>query len=368
MAVALTIASLGLPACHLKQHEEGHHEGHQKIVVTSPEARDVVITRPYVCQIHSRRHTEIRALEEGYLEEVHVKEGQAVKQNDVMFKVVPVLYRAKLEAEKAELEYAKVELANTEKLYSQKIVSEQEVKLYKAKVSAKEARVRMAEAELKFTDVKAPFDGIMDRQRQQQGSLVKKEEVLTTLSDNEVMWVYFNVPEARYLEFKAHERKGQSVSQLTLEDAEIQLILANGRRFDQYCGNTITITGNFNNQTGNIAFRADFPNPDRLLRHGQTGTVLIRQTQRNAIVIPQRATFERLDRRYVWVVGEDHTVHQRLITVRNELEDTFVIQSGLDVNDKIVLEGVREVHENDQVEYEFRRPGEALENQKFHAE
>ena len=86
------------------------------------------------------------------------------------------------------------------------------------------------------------------------------------------------------------------------------------------------------------------------------------------MVIPQRATFKILDKRYVWVVGEDHVAHQRLITIKHELEDILVVNGGLDVRDKIVLEGVRQVQEGEPVEYEFRQPEEALKNQKYHAE
>ena len=118
------------------------------------------------------------------------------------------------------------------------------------------------------------------------------------------------------------------------------------------------IEAKFNNETGNIAFRADFPNPDGLLRHGQTGTVLINRVLKDAIVIPQRATFEILDKRYVYVVGKDDVVHQREIVIQHELDDIFVIEKGLDVNDKIVLEGIRQVRDGEKVEYEFRHPEE----------
>ena len=90
--------------------------------------------------------------------------------------------------------------------------------------------------------------------------------------------------------------------------------------------------------------------------------------QNDAIVIPQRATFEILDKRYVYVVDKDDVVHQREIVIQNELEDIFVIKSGLDVNDRIVLEGIRQVRDGDKVEYEFRQPEEVLTNQKYHAE
>jgi membrane fusion protein (multidrug efflux system) len=130
----------------------------------------------------------------------------------------------------------------------------------------------------------------------------------------------------------------------------------------------VTVEGQFNNQTGNIPFRADFKNPDGLLRHGQTGTILIHRTIKNALVIPQRATFEILDKRYVWVVGANDVAQQRLITTTHELEDIFVIDSGLGAKDKFVLDGVRQAEEGGKVEYEFRKPEEALKNLKFHAE
>src|SRR5205085_3383572 len=131
LAIILALISLSLPACqgHKDQAELEEH----KIVVTSPAARDVTVTQQYVCQIHSRRHIEVRALQEGYLEEITVKEGQAVRQGDVMFKVVPVLYKARLDAEKAEARLAEIELKNTRRLFDQRVVSDQEVALNEAK-------------------------------------------------------------------------------------------------------------------------------------------------------------------------------------------------------------------------------------------
>jgi membrane fusion protein (multidrug efflux system) len=174
------------------------------------------------------------------------------------------------------------------------------------------------------------------------------------------MWVYFNVPERRYLEYMAALKQHQ-------QEDKIELVLADGNKFPQ-TGKIGAIEAQFNNETGNIPFRADFPNPDHLLRHGQTGNVLIPRTVRDAIVIPQRAVFDILDRRYVYVVDKDDVVHPRGIVIQNELDDIFVIKKGLDVNDKIVLEGVRQVHDGEKVEYEFRKPEEALANQKYHAE
>jgi membrane fusion protein (multidrug efflux system) len=359
LAATLALVSLSLPSC---QTHEGRPESEaHKIVVTSPVAKDVVITQQYVCQIHSRRHIKVCALANGYLKEIRVNEGQAVKKGDVMFRILPTLYQARLDAELAEARLAELELKNTERLFKSRVVSQNEVALYQAKLAKARAKAKQAEAELNFTDVRAPFDGIVDRLEQQLGSLVKEGEFLTTLSDNSVMWVYFNVPEARYLDYMAG--RGQEK-----EGRQTELVLANGSKFPHTSTN-VTVEAKFNNETGNIPFRADFPNPGRLLRHGQTGNVLIRRTLKDAVVIPQRATFEILDRQYVYVVGEDHVVRQREIVVQNELDDIFVVRGGLAVCDKIVLEGVRQVHDGQSdVEYEFRKPEEALANQKHHAE
>jgi membrane fusion protein (multidrug efflux system) len=348
--------------------DKGERSTPRKVVVTNPLATDVVVTQPYTGQIRAQRHIDVRTLSAGALEAVPVREGQAVKQGDVLFKIVPTLYKAKLDAELAEVKLADIELENNKKLFNQKVVAQQQVALSEAKLALAQARAKLAEGELEFTTVKAPFDGLLGRLNRQEGSLVDGKDVLTTLSDNSVMWVYFHVPEARYLEYRAREGKSKDPSRLELVDSRIELVLADASKFKQDAGNTVTVEGAFNNETGNIAFRADFPNPDRLLRHGQTGTVSIRRTVKNATVIPQRATFEVLDRRYVYVVDKENVVHQRAIVVEHEVDDIFVVQKGLDLTDKIVLEGIRQLRDGDKVETVFRKPEEVYESPKRGAE
>ena len=360
-ALFLALICFSLPACQkLQGQEEPAAEEHHKITVTCPKAKDVTVTQQYVCQIRSQRHINVCAFVNGYLDEIHVREGQSVKKGDLMFKILPTLYEAKRDAEKAEANLVAIEFKNTQKLATENVVSQQEVALNQAKLSKAQANAKLAQAELNFTELRAPFDGIIDRLERRQGSLIKEGEDLTSLSDNAVMWVYFNVPEARYLEYMTDpdwEKDGQ----------KIQLVLANGTVFPQ-AGKIGAIEANFNNETGNIPFRADFSNPEGLLRHGQTGNVLIHRTLKNALVIPQRATFEILDKQFVYVVDKDGVVHQREIVIQSEMDDIFVIKKGLEVSDKIVLEGVRQVKDGEKVEYEFRRPEQILANQKNHAE
>ena len=390
LAVNLALFCFFLPACD-KKKEQAHLE-HHKILVTSPLVKDMVNTQQYVCQIHSYRHIEVRAMESGYLEAIQVKEGQTVKQGDSLFKVVTTLYEARLDAEVAEAQLAQIEFNNTERLFQQKVVAQPEVALAQAKLTKAKAKVNLSQAELNFANIKAPFDGIIDHQRHQQGSLISEGDILTTLSDNSVMWVYFNVPESRYLEYQARPDK---------DNVRVELRLANGEKFPQ-TGKIAAIEADFNNETGNISFRADFPNPDRILRHGQTGTILLSRIVKDAVVIPQRATFEILAKKYAFIVegkdggehddgehdeeekvkeaaihevkhsGEHHMKHgvvrQREIVILNELDDIFLIKEGLGVNDKIVLEGIRQVRDGEEVEYEFQSPEQALKHLKYHAE
>ena len=344
-AVAFSLSAVATPSVATADNDSAESKAIEKIVAISPQAKAVTVTQQYVCQIHSRRHIDVRALETGYLKAVPVKEGQAVKEGEVMFEIVPVLYKAKLDAALAERDLAQLELNNTKKLADKQGVSQNEVKLFEAKLAKAQANADLAEAELNFTKVRAPFDGIVDLLKEQ-GSLVKEGEILATLSDNSLVRVYFNVPEARYLEHMTDlsQRK---------EDLQIELILANGKKFGQV-GKFGAIKADFNSETGTIPFRADFPNPDRLLRHGQRGTVLISRVLNDAIVIPQRATFEVLNKRYVYVVDKEDVAHLREIVIQNELEDLFVIKKGVGVDDKIILEGIRQVHDGEKVEYEDR--------------
>lgn len=347
---------------HADSH--GNPIGHtHKIVVTSPVKKDVINIQRYVSQIHSCQHIEVKSLEGGYLQEIGVKEGQAVKKGDLMFQIVPTIYQAKLDAEIAEVQRIQIELANAEKLKEKGIVSPQEIAIMKAELGKAQAKLRLASAELGFATVVAPFDGIVDRQLNQLGSLIEEGDVLTTFSDNSTMWAYFNVPEKQYLEYKVELDQNDGAT----DHLRIELELANGKIFPQN-GKIGAIEADFNNTTGNIAFRGDFTNPDGLLRNGQTGTILVHRILKDAIVIPQRATYEILDKRYVFVVDDKNVVHQRDITVENEQDDIFMIKEGLQEDEKIIFEGIRQVRDGETITYEFLAVEEILAKSKFHAE
>jgi len=339
-------------------HEEGK-EMETTFLVTSPIRMDTSITEDYVCQIHSIRHIELRAQERGYLQKMFADEGQFVKQGQLLFQITPTLYEAEFQKAQAEVNFAEIEYQNTKSLADSNVVAPNELAMAKAKLDKAKAEAALAKVHLGFTEIRAPFSGIIDRLHVRLGSLVDEGELFTNLSDNSKMWVYFNVPEAEYLEYKSEVKSSKPM--------QVKLMMANNKVFN-YPGLVETIEADFNNETGNIAFRATFPNPDGLLRHGETGSILMVVPVEDALIIPQKATFEILDKKYVYVVDENKVVKSREITIGAEMEDLFAVSSGLEANDKILLEGLRKVRDNDHIEFEYLEPQKVISNLKLHAE
>jgi membrane fusion protein (multidrug efflux system) len=156
-------------------------------------------------------------------------------------------------------------MLNTKTLSEKNIVSPTELSIAQAKVDEAKADLALAQLHLSLTEIRAPFDGTLDRIKYNIGSLIDEGSLLTSLSDNKFIYAYFNVSENEYLDYKSRANENTSVS----------LLLANNQTH-KYKGVIETIESEFDNTTGNIAFRAKFPNPDILLKHGETGKVLIK--------------------------------------------------------------------------------------------
>lgn len=346
-SLAITII---FTACASKKEEKGE-EG--KYAVTRPVLMDTAFTKEYVAQIQSLQNIEIRAKVEGYLESINVDEGQHVNAGQVLFQIMPKEYEAELAKARAEAKTAEIEWQNVKTLAEKNIVSSPEVAMAQAKFDEAKAAETLAELHVSFTQIKAPFDGIIDRIRFKVGSLIDEGTLLTSLSNNKDVYAYFNVSEVEYLDYKAHN-KGNPKDNVTL-------LLANNQPHP-YKGSIETIEGEFDNTTGNIAFRAKFPNPDLLLKHGETGKVQLKVDIRNALVIPQKATYEIQDKDYVYIVDQNNLVKARCISIKQKLPNIYVIQSGLSVNDKILLEGIQNVNDDDKIQTDFIQPKQVFEN------
>ncbi|GGZ50851.1 hemolysin D [Mesonia mobilis] len=352
----MSLCTIVLTSCESKKH---HEELESKYLVSSPIRKDTLISNEYVAQVRSIRNIEIRAQERGYLQDIYVDEGDFVKKGQLMFRIMPKLYEAEQQKAKAEADFARIEYENTKVLADSNVVAKNELAMAKAHYDKANAELALANVHLEFTTIRAPFDGIVDRLHLKLGSLVDEGDLLTTLSDNSEMWVYYNVPEAEYLDYKSNKNSE--------EKKEVELLMANNKIYNQK-GVVETIEGEFNNETGNIAFRANFPNPDGLLRHGETGSILTKIPYKNALLIPQKATFEVLSKHYAYVVNEEGKIEAREISVQAELPHVYLISDGLTVDDKILLEGIRKVRDGDHIKFDFEEPEEVIAHLELYAE
>lgn len=350
------IALLFLASCNNKKEEK---EETGKYTVTNPIAIDTSFTKEYVSQIKSIRNIEIRNQEKGFLQNIYVDEGQYVSAGQILFRIMPKMYEAELMKAQAEAKGAEIELLNAKTLVDKNVISKNEQALAQAKLDMARAEVAMAKLHLSFTEIRAPFAGTIDRLPKKLGSLLEEGELLTSLSDNAKVFAYFNVSEPEYLEYQTNVKDRAANT--------VDLKLANGENH-KYKGKVELIESEFDNETGNVAFRASFPNPNKLLKNGETGKVLMTVPVKNALVIPQKSTYEIQDKKYVFVIDKNNIVKSREIEITGSMPDLYVVKSGITASEKILLEGVQRAKEDDKIKYDYQKPVDVMYNLRLKAE
>jgi membrane fusion protein (multidrug efflux system) len=318
------------------------------IPVTELKPQKTDLHREYVGNIQAIKNVEIYARVKGYLEEVYVDEGKEVRKGQVLFRINNEEYEAELAKAKANLQSAiaeakgaELELKRVKLLVDKNVIAKTEIEVAEAKLAAANAKIEESRSEksnaaihLARTEIKAPFDGVIDRIPHRVGSLINDGTLLTTLSDTKAVFAYFNVSENEYLEYVKARGKTDN------KEAIVELELADGSFF-KHKGAIETMEGAFDEGTGSIAFRARFSNPEKLLKHGSTGTVRLTNTVDNAILIPQKAAFEIQDKNFVYVLGKDNKIKTRSFVPKSRLSGYYVVKSGLESGETIVCEGLQ---------------------------
>lgn len=343
-----------LTSCSSNEAKTTLDNSAEAFVVTSPIVIDTSFVQEYVADIQAVQNVEIRSRLNGFIEKIHVDEGQSVKEGQLLFTISSrhlkeelLKANAQLKNAVAEAKIAKVELKNARLLVEKNIISATELEMAEAKYEATQAKIQEAQSavasvklNLSFAEIKAPFSGTINRIPLKMGSLLEEGQLLTTISNTEDVFAYFNVSEKEYLRF-TKEKKADRAN-------EVSLILADGNAF-KHQGIIETIESEIDKNTGNLAFRARFPNHEHLLRHGASGKLLLPKKLDNALVIPQKSTFEIQENMYVFVLDKDNSVKMRNITVKQRLQHLFVVASGVSPNDRIIYEGIQLVKEGDKV-------------------
>ncbi len=314
---------------------------------------DTFTVTDYVTEIHAVQNVEIRARVTGYLDKIHIDEGAAVTKGQILFSInnkeyieelakAKALYRSAI----ADVDAAELELKNVNQLAEKKIVSVTEVAIAKNKLEAQKAKMEEAKAhqsyveiKLSNSEIKAPFSGTINRIPHKVGSLINEGTLLTSLADNEDVYAYFDLSEKEYLNYERNLKND------TTNSKTVSLILADGVEHN-FKGRIETIEGAIDENTGNIAFRAKFPNPQKLIKHGASGKVRLLKKFTNVCLIPQKSTFEIQDKLYVYVINQDNKAEMRNIEYVARLPHFFILKSGLNAGETIVLEGMGNIKED----------------------
>ncbi len=311
------------------------------------------LEKSYPATIKGKTDIDVRPLVSGFITKVHVDEGQVVSKGQVLFTLDQVQYQAAVDQAQAAVLVAETAVqtaqltANTKRsLFEKNIISEYENQLAQNSLAQAQAQLAQAKAglvnaqkNLSYTVVTAPSSGVVGKIPNREGSLASPSMVtpLTTVSDTGDVYAYFSLTEKDILEM-TEENKNLAAAIKAMP--EVQLRLSDGTIYES-TGKVATITGTIDSSTGAASVRALFKNSKGVLRSGSTGQVVVPHHMDSVIVIPQKATYELQDRKFVYVVGDSCKVASRPITIYS-LNDgqNFVVTSGLSANEQVVVEGV----------------------------
>lgn len=306
----------------------------------------------YPAAIKGKRDIEIRPNVSGFITELRVDEGSVVRKGQVLFVIDTVPYKAALkvaetnvEVARANAETARLTAENKRELQRRDIISEYDLQMAENSYASAKAQLAQAEAQLvnarnndSYTRVTSPLDGVVGEIPFRVGSLVSPSSTtpLTTVSDNSEMYVYFSMTERQVLELAAQYGADNFLKKLP----EVSLKLSDGSVYPLK-GEIETISGIIDTQTGSSNMRATFANPHKLLRSGGSGVIMIPMKNNQALLVPQKATYEIQDKKFVYVLNDDSTVKSTEITVSSiDNGKDYMVLSGLKAGDRIVIEGV----------------------------
>lgn len=347
--IVLAVSASLMSSCGNKQGGLPQSNEYPVITIQSTNSE---MSSSYPATIRGKQDIEIRPKISGFITKLCVDEGSVVRKGQVLFTIDNVQYRAVLNQAEASLNSAKSALAtaeltynNKKELYNQNIVGDFDLQsaansyaTAKATVAQAEAAVVSARDNLSYCNVTSPSDGVVGTIPYRVGSLVSSSMAtpLTVVSNIDEMYVYFSVNEKQILEM-TRASEGKNVIEAF---PEVQLELADGSIYTQV-GHVSTVSGVIDQNTGSVSVRADFANPDHLLKSGGQGNIIITRKTEGVIIIPQAATAEVQDKVFVYVLGKDNKVSYTAIEVDPQNDgQNYIVTKGLKDGDRIVTKGI----------------------------
>jgi len=357
---AVLVMCLSFTSCG-KQDQNGS-QMIKELAVVSVSSSNVELISSYPAVIKGKQDVEIRPQVSGFITRLAVDEGSVVRKGQTLFIIDPVQYEEAVNAARAAVNVAKANMATAEltaqnkrELAKNNIIGAYDLQMAensllssKALLAQATAQLVNAEKNLSYTRVSSPSDGVVGTIPFRVGSLVSPSIAtpLTTVSDISEMYAYFSMTERQLLGFTA---KGTSSKDILSTMPSVQLKLIDGTIYAD-TGKVETMSGVIDQTTGSVSIRARFSNKSQILRSGGTGIVLVPAKMTDCIVIPQKATYEIQDKRFVYMVDDKSTVKSTPIEIFT-LDDgqNFVVTSGLKAGDKIVVEGISSLKDGMQI-------------------
>ena len=333
-----------------------------EVITIAP--RSFTLNSDYPATIEGQQNVEIRPKIDGYIQKIFVDEGSSVKKGQLLFKISAPQYeqevrtaRANIQIAQANVNAAQMDVNKVKPLVDKNIISKYELENAQFTLQSKRAALAQANASLSnartnlgYTSITSPVNGVVGIIPYKIGSLVSSNTALplTTVSNIQNIYAYFSINEKVAMAFSKNTAGINNKAKLaTMPD--VSLILANGNVLPEK-GRITTASGLINTETGSLRVRATFPNPNKNILSGSSGSVRIPVPLDSAIVIPQKSTFEIQGKKFVYVVDTGSTVKSTPITIsENSGGQFFVVESGLKPGDRIVVEGVASLKEGDTI-------------------
>ena len=366
--LSILAASLIIASCGKKDDKSAQAGGAPQIKeykTVTLQSESATLNSDFPASIQGQQNIEIRPRVEGYIDKIFVDEGAVVKAGQPLFKISAPEHEqqvrtatASIKSAQADLSAAKLAVNKVKPLVEKGIISKYDLEsaqyTYESALAAlaqANAALVNAKTNLGYTTVTSPVNGVVGSIPFRLGSLVSSNttDPLTTVSSIGNVYAYFAMNEKMLLNFTQSNTTGASLTQKIKNMPAVSLLLSDGSLYDEK-GHIETVNGLINTETGSVNIRARFSNPKGIIRSGSSTTVRIPTEVKDAIIVPQSATFELQDKIFAVVLGKDGKTKNANITIMdNSAGNYYVVTSGLKPGDEIVLEGVASLKEGTEI-------------------
>lgn len=339
------IAIVILVSCGKKQ-EQAPAQGPAPFPVQTVAKQDAVVYQEYTANLEGQQNVEIRPKVNGFIQKIYVDEGQVVKKGQLLFKLETQTQNQDASAAQANVKAAQVEVDRLKPLVDRKIISEVQLETAKAKLAQAKSAYGAIAANIGFGTIVSPVNGVIGSLPFREGSLVSStnEMPLTTVSDTKIVRAYFSMNEKQLLFFNK-TFKGETTAAKLKAAPEVSLLLVDGSEYDQK-GKIATMNGLVNPTTGTTQFRAEFKNPEGILRSGSSGIIRLPIEQKAVMLVPQNAIFEVQGKQTLYVVEKGNKVKSRIVTTNGTSELNFIVTDGLKEGEVVVIEGASKLKDD----------------------